>query len=69
MSVNAEPFEPKLLGQQLRQLRERAGLSRGSVAKSLGVHENTIGKFERGDSTPNARSIPQFAAMLRMPLP
>jgi phage repressor protein C with HTH and peptisase S24 domain len=42
----------ELFGARLRELR--GDLSRADLALKLGVHVNTIGKFERGDSLPDA---------------
>lgn len=59
--------EPKaaevLLGEKLRQAREALGkeMSRKAVAQLLGVHDNTVAKFERGESVPDALQLVQLA--------
>lgn len=47
------------LGQRLREAR--GPTARADLALALGVHENTIGKFERGDSVPDAVQLLQLA--------
>ena len=42
----------QLLGNRVRELR--GSLSRAQLATLVGVHANTIGKFERGESMPDA---------------
>jgi len=40
------------LGERIRALRGK--MSRSDLAHHLGIHVNTVGKFERGDSMPDA---------------
>lgn len=54
------------VGERLRQAR--GATSRATVAAWLGVHENTIGKIERGESMPDAVQLLQLAAMLSKPV-
>lgn len=73
--LSAEPSaaylvgEPKaaevLLGEKLRQAREALGkdMSRKAAAVALGVHDNTIAKFERGESVPDALQLVQLAQL------
>lgn len=36
----------------IKALRQRLGMSRRELAKALGVHENAIGNWERGEGKP-----------------
>ena len=43
----------KRLGYRVQELRENAGLSRERLAERTGLHANTIGLIERGESNPS----------------
>jgi len=47
MAILSERF-----GKRLKSLREDAGLSKRDLANKLGINENQIGKWERGDARP-----------------
>jgi len=49
------------LGQRIREARGMT--SRGLMAGNLGVHENTVGKMERGETLPDAVQLQHIAAM------
>jgi hypothetical protein len=59
-----------LLMQQIgARLREARGLRpRGEMADLLAVHENTIGKLERGESVPDAIQLLLYAQHTGRPL-
>src|SRR5689334_6090050 len=42
-------------GEVLQRFRKRRGLPQHLLAEKLGVHRNTIGKWERGDCLPDTR--------------
>jgi predicted ATPase/DNA-binding CsgD family transcriptional regulator/DNA-binding XRE family transcriptional regulator len=56
-----------LIGQlrQLRQLRERLGLSQEQLAQRLGVSFATVNRWEGGRATPSARSKARLEQLLR----
>lgn len=57
--------EAQRLGNRLRSAREaHKWHSRHSLARHLQVHENTIAKFERGESVPDALQVLHMAAVL-----
>lgn len=43
-----------LIGQRLRKEREASGVSQEIIAKNLGVSTRTWGKYERGETVPDA---------------
>lgn len=73
-SASAEAFERVrytagvILGDKLAQARKAAKMTRETVAARLRVHENTVGKIERGDTVPDALQLAQFAAMYSKPM-
>lgn len=44
----------------LKAARVNAGLSREDAARKIGVSKDTISKWERGQSFPNTKYIPQI---------
>ena len=57
-----------LLGDTIRHARERKKLTRQDVAKEMGVHKNTIGNWEKGDSPPKLHQVEQLCALLDITL-
>lgn len=51
-------------GARLRQLRTDQKLSRADLARMVGMNENHLGRYERGDSQPTADKIKKLAAAL-----
>jgi transcriptional regulator with XRE-family HTH domain len=49
------------LGERIRALRGK--MTRAELAGHLGVHVNTVGKFERGDSMPDAFLVHRMCAL------
>ena len=57
-------------GEVLRALRKRQGIHQQEIAAKLGVHRNTIGKWERGDCLPESRTmVLELARCLHLPGP
>ncbi len=54
-------------GRRLKAARIVAGLSQQEVAKSLGKHWKTVGRWERGESPVQASERRAVAAVLRIP--
>jgi DNA-binding transcriptional regulator YiaG len=52
--------EPKLTGEELVALREKAGLTQADVAAALNVHPITIARWERR----NGASLPKRGAQI-----
>ena len=51
---------------KLREWREKRGLSQEELSESVGVHENTIRKWEKGYREPRASDIAKLAAALHV---
>lgn len=54
------------MGERIRQARGK--LTRAQVASWLCVHENTVGKMERGESVPDAMQLAQIAGIVQKPI-
>lgn len=52
-----------LIGGRLREERERVGLSQEQIAALLDVSTRTWGKYERGDTTPDAAILALLASL------
>lgn len=50
-----------LFPSQLKELRERKGISQAVLARALGVSKSTIGLWETGDTLPDAKSLHDLA--------
>jgi transcriptional regulator with XRE-family HTH domain len=48
-----------------RALREEAGLSQAELAKALGVHRETISRWEAGKRGLRGRYLVEYAALLK----
>ncbi|PHM65709.1 transcriptional regulator [Xenorhabdus stockiae] len=46
-----------LIGKRLREEREKSGASQDSMAKNFGVSTRTWGKYERGETVPDAAML------------
>jgi len=53
------------IGQKVKALREKAGLSQGQIAQFLGVDQGTISKCEKGERQ-FLVGLPVFAAWCAM---
>lgn len=56
------------IGKAMKEVRERAGLSRSEVAKELNVRPQTIWKIEKGKSWPKPETIEKFCEVAKVPL-
>ncbi len=52
------------LGEKIRTLRKKIRYSQGELAEVIGVHVNTIVRWERGDRTPTANKLKELADAL-----
>lgn len=55
-------------GNQIKEARERAGMTQADLGKAVGVSMRTIGNWERGESVPRNRSA-KIEEVLRPHLP
>jgi transcriptional regulator with XRE-family HTH domain len=65
---NEHNSELKALGKAIRQLRESAGLSQFKLSIEIGLSENQVGRIERGESNPTARTLFKIAKALKVDL-
>src|SRR3970282_1532273 len=56
------------LGQRVKTLRERRGLSLRALAARSGVSINAISRIERGETSPTVASLRRLAAALGQPI-
>nr|WP_275375198.1 helix-turn-helix transcriptional regulator [Xenorhabdus bovienii] len=49
------------MGKRLREEREKSGASQDSMAKSFGISTRTWGKYERGETVPDAAMLAMLA--------
>ena len=54
----------RALGQAIRQLREKRGLTQEAVAHEAGVTASTYGLIERGQSNPTWATVEDIASAL-----
>ena len=57
MPVNPNDFEYRFSPESLVEIRERLGLSQAKLAERLNVPVNTISRWERKDTTPDANAL------------
>ena len=57
MPVNPDDFEYRFSPESLVETRERLGLSQAKLAERLNVPVNTISRWERKDTTPDANAL------------
>src|SRR5215217_6485696 len=50
----------------LRDLRERAALSQGELARMAGITKNAVGQLERGEFNPRPVTVRKLAEALRV---
>jgi transcriptional regulator with XRE-family HTH domain len=60
--------EDMLIGNRLRSLRERKGLSQGDIEKSTGLLRCYISRVENGHTVPSLETLERFATALEVPL-
>lgn len=64
--VDVRDAEAVQLGQRIQDARSTT--KRAVVANSVGVHENTFGKWERGETVPDVLQLLRIAAVLGKPV-
>ena len=50
-----------LLGKNIKKLREKLGLSQEELAQKIGMHSNTIARWERDEVDPRGTSMWKLA--------
>jgi transcriptional regulator with XRE-family HTH domain len=62
------PIDDKTIGQRVRQLRKKRGLSQTEVASTLGVHQSLVSEYELGTVRIPATVLAAFGQILKTPL-
>lgn len=62
------PIDDETIGQRLRQLRKRRGLSQAELAETLDVHQSLVSEYERGTVRVPATVLAGLARTLRTSL-
>jgi transcriptional regulator with XRE-family HTH domain len=60
-----KPLTQKL-GERLKQIRQRKGMSQGDIARILKVHRSYIGGIERGVRNPTIKNVEKIAKALKV---
>lgn len=55
---------PDNLGERIRRLRKKAGLTQEQLAEAVGVHENSVSRWENNELTPKTFKIKALAKAL-----
>jgi transcriptional regulator with XRE-family HTH domain len=55
------------LGEEIERARRKRGWNQGDLASHVGVHLNTIGKYERGATAPDFDDLQKIANALGEP--
>ncbi|MDT3416133.1 transcriptional regulator with XRE-family HTH domain [Brevibacillus aydinogluensis] len=53
----------KILGERLKKAREQKGLKQNRVARTLGIHNSTLAKYESGDREVDIDTLKKLAEM------
>ena len=65
--MTERPAEPAV-GQRLRDLRQRRGLTQRRLAQACDLSANAIGLIERGESSPSVSTLHRLALALEVPI-
>ena len=57
-----------IIGDRLRELRERKGLSQGDIEKRTGLIRCYVSRVETGHTVPNLDTLEKFARALEVPM-
>ncbi|MGI6036574.1 MAG: helix-turn-helix domain-containing protein [Limnochordia bacterium] len=57
-----------LVGQNVRRLREKKGLTQAALAKDAGLAQSFVSSIESGQKSPTVRSLQKLANALDVPL-
>ena len=56
-----------IIAQRIVELREEKGWTQGELAKKVGVHFRSVGRWERGEALPGAEDVMKLAKVLGVP--
>ena len=55
------------ISKKIVQLREELGLSQKALAQKIGVHFQSVGRWEREDGVPDASDLMKLAELFKVP--
>ena len=56
------------IGERIKRLREDVDMSQGELAKKLGIHQNCLGGWERGEYIPRVYALWDIADIFNVSL-
>lgn len=59
------PVDEKAIGQRLKDLRLRRGMTQVEVARELGINQSAVSEYEKGQIRMHAALIAGFASVLQ----
>jgi len=60
--------EAQRLGQNLKRIRTKKGISQGDIARTLKVNKSHISNIENGKSNPTLKTIAKLAKAVSVPV-
>jgi transcriptional regulator with XRE-family HTH domain len=66
--MSQQTLTAKIIGEHLQDARSQRGWKLERLAVELGVHPDTLARYERGDSEPSYRQVIHIAQLLDFPL-
>lgn len=64
--IHTEENAPQIVGANIRELRRRAHLSQGELARRLGMRQSPVSNLEQGKNLPSAAVLLRLAAILNV---
>lgn len=68
ISYHGNAMNIKLIGNRIRQARERLGFSQEDLALKIGKSQNAISAYENGDRGIHISELPELANALEVPI-
>src|SRR5574338_377341 len=59
------PVDEKVIGERLRELRKRQGMSQAELAAELGINQTAVSDYETGEARIHAAMLAALARVLR----
>lgn len=57
----------KIIGEAVFKFRKKAGLSQEALAEKADIHNNYVGRIERGECAPTVEILVRIAKALKIP--
>jgi HTH-type transcriptional regulator / antitoxin HipB len=62
------PNTPEELGQLIKQIRKRKGLTQKELSQKMGISDSAVNKYESGKENPTLHTLRKIAAALGVEL-